>query len=257
MATIQRLDTVVGAYTAGEFSDAWKYREMRLATGEQRILDLFLPDQTGAILTVGCGNGRETFALHDNGYRNVRGVDCTEALIEHARERSAQAGLRIPFDVASAKTLPYADEVFHGVTLFSNIYGHITPRAERLRSLREIYRVLKPGGHVLVNVNSMYHSFLAYVYIRVCDILRLISNRRSMEPGDKMTKERLFISHWFTPDEMRAEAREAGFETRLVTTFKNIPHDSGRSPIKYYRKGVLLCVFRKPVRTGDTLARAA
>jgi GT2 family glycosyltransferase/SAM-dependent methyltransferase len=97
------------------------------------------------ILDVGCGDG--TFArILFNGLTVDAGVDVDEAEIERARETRCYDDLR----VANVENLPFEAEKF--VTVYSNcVLEHI---AGIEAALREIHRVLKPGGALYITVPS-------------------------------------------------------------------------------------------------------
>jgi ubiquinone/menaquinone biosynthesis C-methylase UbiE len=107
------------------------------------------------VLEIGCGLGTDgaQFARAGAAYT---GIDLTEAAIDLARRRFALSGLAGEFRVSDAEKLDFADETF-GVL-------HHTPDIEA--AVREIHRVLKPGGRALV---MLYHrgSYNYRVGIRV------------------------------------------------------------------------------------------
>jgi len=103
------------------------------------------------ILDVGCGNGYvlENFAKHGG---ITHGVDITPMSIELCQRRFEYAGiLRGDFRVANAEDLPYPDNYFDCVTSMGVL--HHVPDTEK--AVKEIYRVLKPGGRLIV---MFYHK---------------------------------------------------------------------------------------------------
>jgi SAM-dependent methyltransferase len=100
---------------------------------------------TGAWLDCGCGDGSYASALLDAGAQSVLGIDSEQGRISRARERHAdRPGLS--FEVAGAEALPVADASLDGV-LLNEVLEHLP---DELRSLAEIRRVLRPGGHLVV-----------------------------------------------------------------------------------------------------------
>lgn len=69
-------------------------------------------------------------------------------MILEARKRSALAGSRAQFQPAAAEGLPFADESFDAA-MISFVLHHL-PRDVKIAALREILRVLKAGGRLLV-----------------------------------------------------------------------------------------------------------
>jgi len=101
------------------------------------------------ILDVGCGGGR---TIHEMAARatagRVLGVDYSEASVEASREanRDAVADGRVEVQQGSVSRLPFADAMFDLVTAVETHYYW----PDLPNDAREILRVLKPGGTLLV-----------------------------------------------------------------------------------------------------------
>jgi ubiquinone/menaquinone biosynthesis C-methylase UbiE len=100
------------------------------------------------VLDVGCGTGRTTIPLYQQGYEVV-GVDITPAMIDTARSIASQQGLAIKYEVGDATHLPYHNESFDHALFSFNGWAQIPGRVNRAAALNEIYRVLRPGGHYI------------------------------------------------------------------------------------------------------------
>jgi len=93
------------------------------------------------ILDVGCGIGYVA-ALYAKGGAKVTAVDITEKGVEITKKRLAYLGLSGEVQVANAEELPFPNDSFDVVTSFGVL--HHTP--DTAKALREVLRVLKPGG---------------------------------------------------------------------------------------------------------------
>ena len=241
-------------YCGPKFSQ-WSRPAAGLYPWEFAVLALCALQRTSRILNVGCGAGRETFALHQLGYSDVSGLDCSLALVDVARQRAAQAGLPLPFVVGSAEALPFPAESFDLVTLFENVLGHITPAAARRRVLREVHRVLRPGGYASVEVTSIRNRRRYWLWIRLLDFVRRWYNPAALEPGDKPTRDARQIpdlsaqqiprTHWFHPAELPADAAAAGLDVLRTSTQKGIVANAYADVRHYHRGGRLLYLLRK------------
>ena len=95
------------------------------------------------LLDVACGTGNTSIPAARSG-AEVTGVDFALNLLEQARVRAAQDGLKIQFDEGDAESLPYADAAFDVViSMFGAMFA---PRPERVAA--ELLRVCRPGGKI-------------------------------------------------------------------------------------------------------------
>jgi SAM-dependent methyltransferase len=101
------------------------------------------------VLEIGCGLGTDGAQFARAG-ADYTGVDLTEAAIELAGRRFELFDLKGNFKVADAENLDFADDTFDLV--YSHGVLHHTP--DTARAVREIHRVLKPGGRAVV---MLYH----------------------------------------------------------------------------------------------------
>ena len=120
------------------------------------------------VLEIGCGLGTDGAQFARAG-ASYTGVDLTEAAIRLARRRFEISNLPGEFRVADAENLDFADESFDLV--YSHGVLHHTP--DTARAVKEIHRVLKPGGRAVV---MLYHRD-SYNYRINIGILRRVGAR--------------------------------------------------------------------------------
>jgi SAM-dependent methyltransferase len=104
------------------------------------------PGRDAAILDCGCGTGHNLQLLRR--YGHSIGIDLTWAGLQFARARGERRIAR-----ASATGLPFPNDTFDLVTSFDVIYA--LEAADERQALREMHRVLRPGGHLVINVAAM------------------------------------------------------------------------------------------------------
>nr|HEX4312565.1 class I SAM-dependent methyltransferase [Kofleriaceae bacterium] len=100
------------------------------------------------VLDVACGTGRTLHQLaRAHPQMRLYGVDLSPAYVRRARERLRDVG-ELTLAVDNAERLPWADATFDAVT--SVYLFHELPRNARRNAMRELARVCKPGGVVVV-----------------------------------------------------------------------------------------------------------
>jgi ubiquinone/menaquinone biosynthesis C-methylase UbiE len=101
------------------------------------------------VLDLACGTGTLTVAAQRaQPQSDVIGVDGDPDILQRARRKAQHAGVSIRFDEALSQRLPYADASFDRV--LSSLFFHHLDRGGKLATLREVRRVLKPGGELHV-----------------------------------------------------------------------------------------------------------
>ena len=146
-------------------------------------------DPESIILDVGCGGGKavqEMARVSVNG--KVYGVDYSEAMVQLSRKvnKNQIADGHVEIRHGSVSSLPFSDSMFNLVTAFETVYFW----PSLIDDLREVKRVIKPGGILLI-VNEAYKH-------------------------DKFEKRNTTISKWVemnlhTPEEYRELLNDAGY----------------------------------------------
>ena len=148
-------------------------------------------------------------------------IDPVPRLVEEARRRSEASPHRIgTCQVGDARELAFGDGVADGVLLLGPLY-HLTDAAERRRALREVYRVLRPGGVMVAAAISRYASALDGVARdRFADPSFVAIVRQDLEQGQHRNEtdnwDYFTTAFFHRPDELQAEVVSAGFACQAV-----------------------------------------
>jgi ubiquinone/menaquinone biosynthesis C-methylase UbiE len=157
--------------------------EQAALLGDERVLD------------VGCGTGHTTLAFAARA-REIEGLDLTEAMLEQGRRMAEERGIaNLRFRRGDVEALPYPDTSFDLVT--SRFSAHHYAHAER--ALREIARVLKRGGTLLLADSVAPEEAAQDTFFNAIEVLRDPSHVRNHS-----------VSQW------RRMLTEAGFEADLL-----------------------------------------
>ena len=107
-------------------------------------------------LEIGCGPGRLIKPLSRH-FGEIHGVDVSDEMIRLARERLAHIPHAHVHATNGASLAQFADESFEFVYSYA-VFQHIPSRDVVLEYMREIRRVLKPGGMFRGQFNGLAHS---------------------------------------------------------------------------------------------------
>lgn len=109
-----------------------------------------LGDVRGArALEVGCGSAPCSRWLAEHGARVV-GLDVSAGMLRHARTAAAATGTVVPLVQAGAERLPFAEMSFD---VACSAFGAVPFVADSMAVMREVARVLRPGGRWVFAVN--------------------------------------------------------------------------------------------------------
>ena len=114
-------------------------------------------DGKGHLLDVACGTGDFSIAACRAGVRQVTGIDISANMVNIGRKKVAEAGLAGQIDLRSgdSEAMEFSDNTFDTVTVAFGVrnFEHLE------QGLREMYRVLRPGGKVIILEFSMPEHF--------------------------------------------------------------------------------------------------
>ena len=117
-----------------------------------RFIELLQITPQDSVLDLCCGHGRHTLELARRGVGRVEGLDRSRYLIRKAREAARREGLSVRFREGDCRRLAFPARTFDAVLLAGNSFGYFDTTDDNLKVLREIERVLKEGGRLLLDV---------------------------------------------------------------------------------------------------------
>ncbi len=168
------------------------------------------------ILDLATGSGDVAFALSRSLPRTAKitGMDFCQPMLDEAivKQRTGGRSLNVVFLQGDGMALPLADATFDAVTVSFGLRN----MADRLQALREMHRVLRPGGRLYVLEFSQPQSWfrpLYYFYTK-----RILPVFAGLVTGDRAAYDYLNASIERYPDyeAMSAEIRQAGFASVSV-----------------------------------------
>jgi SAM-dependent methyltransferase len=215
----------------------------------RETLELARLDGQETVTDVGCGNGRYLAELARRGHTGpVLGVDMSPGMLLAARNQAPAAGLL----VADAMALPVRDAAA-GLTLAMHMLYHV-PEPEH--AVRELRRITRPGGQVIVGLNGADH--LRELRGLIAEALAGLGRppvqpreRIGLDQGERLLSSRFtsvarhdFVSQLRVPDAepiaayVRSRVPDAGPLAEAV--LGRLPADPARFPITTH-SGCLVC----------------
>jgi ubiquinone/menaquinone biosynthesis C-methylase UbiE len=133
-------------YTAGTPQEVTFLIEALELRPEHRILDL------------ACGAGRHSVELARRGLHPV-GVDLSLRMLQVARGRALQQGVKLPLIRGDARALPFSASFDVVICLCEGAFGILESDDDNRQVLSEAYSALRPGGRLLLNVLHAAFAF--------------------------------------------------------------------------------------------------
>lgn len=128
------------------------------------LYDLLDPKEGEKILDLATGTGRVAVGLAEKEVP-IHGVDLTWKMLEQAKRKAAEKKLKnVDFSVANALHLPFKENTFDKVV--SIRFFHILPFEMQKSIIREVKRVLKPGGIFIAEFNSPFAGLFLWALRR-------------------------------------------------------------------------------------------
>ena len=191
----------------------------------------------GFVLDIGCGVGRHLVYLGERGFK-VAGVDISPSGIQQSQAVCAERGIAFEGHVGDMDVLPWPDATFDGAFSTSTIHHNL--RADIVRTLAEVRRVLKPGGLLLADFPTT--DALDYQQMRE----QVASGQLSEIEPDTFVDQRpeideqddLFLPHHYCDE---ADLRDLLHEFEIVKLWADL------RDIENGKRGKWVASVRKPV----------
>ena len=190
-----------------------EYDRVGFCPEEERLVTRYFSDRNAKILDIGCGLGRTTQPLADMGFE-VIGIDVSEAMINKARAKFPT----IDFRIGDACDLQFGDEAFEYALFSFNGIDHIHPERRRIRALREIHRVLKPGGLFLFSSHNSWSIEVVGGLLSKDILWRSVLSKYFLRSKYLKSKTRYgeFALYFINPLNQKKQLRRTGFECKHI-----------------------------------------
>jgi len=145
-----------------------------------RLVELAHVQPADRVLDVATGTGHTAFAFAPH-VREVIAMDVTPEMLSEGEKLKAEFGFRnVEFRIADAHDLPFDDESFDIVTCRRAAHHFVDVRG----ALREMMRVLRPGGHLVIDDRSAPEDDFVDATLNRLDVLHDHSHVREYRPSE-------------------------------------------------------------------------
>jgi len=178
--------------------------------------------ERGRLLNLGSGHGADFLPFKDN--FELYGVDFSGEMINNARRYSQKFGFVANMQVADARRLPFTDNSFDWAISVAT-YHHLRGRQDQLSALKELRRVLKPGGEAFITVWNR------------CQRRFWFEKKEVAVPWNSGHQVVYRYYYLFTYGELEGLEKKAGFGI-----LKSFPERGYHLPVKYFSRNICLLV---------------
>lgn len=191
--------------------------DMALKRRAKMIIENINPQEGEKILDVGCGDGYYLYLMSGLAIKkiNLTGIDYDERALQTAKKNLKNKKINF-YTVDLMKKSQLKSDTYDKVVM-SEVAEHLP---DDVKGLKEIYRVMKKGGKLVLTVPNANYPFLWDPINRTLEFLLGVHIKSGFLAGIWNQHERLY-----TPKHIEKVVRQAGFKVKTVKslTFWSLP----------------------------------
>jgi tRNA (uracil-5-)-methyltransferase TRM9 len=200
-----------------EIAESW-YQFRHWSRFSEELEEMAARWGRGKLLNIGCAHGPD-FLPFKNGFE-LWGVDFSSQMLKMAQKYIDKFNLKVKLTLSDATSLPYSDNSFDYAIAIA-VYHNIGGDKQRRKALRELKRVLKPGGEAFITVwNKWQPGFW-------------LSGKEIYMPWKSRGKTYYRYYYLFSYPELRSLLTRTGFEIVSISAEKSF-----RFPLHFLSRNI-------------------
>jgi SAM-dependent methyltransferase len=219
-------------FDSDEIVERYAKNKVHIKKAEERLSERWF-SEGDRILELGCGEGRVTRYLESEGY-DVVAIDIAEKMVQAADQTLSETEVLI----MDASDLGFRDDSFDSIFFTFNGIDHIHPKSKRKTTLKEIHRILRPGGTFIFSTHNRFwvpinpKKILGYFRSQVLTGAIFSDYRSSSVEQDGTQFE--FSAFYANPFDQADRLRQLGFEVVDVQDDSNTSFRKYIAPWLYF-----------------------
>ena len=209
-------------------TDARTVCDENLTRREVDFITLFMGiEKNSPVLDLCGGQGRHSLEMARRGYSDLTVLDYSVFLLDAGRKKAGEEGLQISFIRGDARDTGLDDSRFQYIIIMASSFGYFIDNHENIRILLESYRLLKPGGKLLLDLPDKNHILKNFKPSSLHRVNKDISvSRQRMIKQDVIfstetvlsgqqgcIRKNTYCTRLYSRDDLRKLLLEAGFKT--------------------------------------------
>lgn len=203
------------------------------------ILDILPIEPCQRILDLCCGHGRHSIEFCSRGFCNCVLLDYSQPLIHVAKSHAGECDYAVDVVCGDARSTGFCAQSFDHVLIMGNSLGYIQVPAADHQILSEVFRILRPGGWLLLDVadgKAVIRQFSPHSWHEIgSDTVvcrrrklerdRVVAREMVLSKTDGLIRDRNYAVRLYDVKTLKALFIKAGFQNVSIQTDFS-PHQS-------------------------------
>ncbi len=193
----------------------------------EHVLEL---DDSAPILDLCGGHGRHSLELSRRGFSDVTVLDYSGFLINLGRERAQREGLKATFVQGDARNTGLPAERYQFIIVMANSFGYFIDDRENERILCEAFRLLMPGGTLLLDLPNRDYVIknMTPLSWHEADEDIIVCRQRTIQEDTifgrevviskkkGLIRDESYCARLYSPEKITASLRSGGFSSVVI-----------------------------------------